>query len=341
MAIVKELYADTFGSHIGKYSERLKLTRKGETLAQAPLMHLETVVVASKGVSISADALAACCERGIPVQFIDSRGEPYAALYAAGLTGTVITRREQLLASLDERGLHLGIAFARGKIENQALLLRYWGRSRKESDPDTAQEFRLCAGEVRDHLAWLDRIDAADVDSARGTILAAEGNAAQKYWAAARLLLPDEYSWPGRSGRGARDQINSLLNYGYGILYQQIQRAIILAGLDPYAGYIHTDRPGKPSLVLDLIEEFRQVAVDRVVFGLAARGYKVPQDEEGRLAEDVRRDFAGKVLKHLETEMRYEGKRHPLRAIIQWQARHIGAYLRGDREAYTPYRMEG
>ncbi|RPJ38185.1 MAG: CRISPR-associated endonuclease Cas1, partial [Chloroflexi bacterium] len=112
MAIVTNLIADTFGAHIGKYSERLKLTKKGETLAEAPLLHLESVLVSSRGVSISADALEACCEKGIPVQFVDSRGEPYAALYSAGITGTVITRREQLLAYFDQRACHLAIAFA-------------------------------------------------------------------------------------------------------------------------------------------------------------------------------------------------------------------------------------
>jgi CRISPR-associated protein Cas1 len=77
--------------------------------------------------------------------------------------------------------------------------------------------------------------------------------------------MPEQYDWPGREGRGAQDPLNSLLNYGYGILYGQVEQAIILAGLDPYAGFLHADRPGKPSLTLDLIEEFRQVAIDRVV----------------------------------------------------------------------------
>src|SRR5258707_15829984 len=107
MPIVAQLIADTFGSHIGKYSERLKITQKGETLAQAPLMHLESVHILSMGVSISADALEACCERGIPLYFLDSRGTPFASIYASGLTGTVLTRREQLRAFDDWRGVRL------------------------------------------------------------------------------------------------------------------------------------------------------------------------------------------------------------------------------------------
>ncbi len=340
MPVVKHLIADQFGTHIGKYSERLKLTQKGEVLAQAPLMHLESVLVASRGVSISADALQACCDRGIPVQFIDRTGDPYDALYAAGLAGTVLTRREQLLAAFDRRSIHLGMAFAAGKITNQAITLKYLAKNRKESDPAVYEELQLCAGEVLDHLAWLETLHGETVDDMRGGLLAAEGNAARKYWGAARLVIPTEYGWTGRTGRGATDPVNSLLNYGYGILYQQVQRAIILAGLDPYAGFVHTDRPGKPSLVLDLIEEFRQAAVDRVVFGLVARGFKVDQDEHGLLGKEVRRTFAKRILDHLEAQMRYQGKRHPLRAIIQSQARQVGSYLRGEHKEYLPYKAE-
>lgn len=338
MPIVKHLIADTFGSHVGKYSERLKITQKGQTLAQAPLIHLDTVSVLSMGVSISADALEACCERGIPIFFIDTTGEPYASIYSSGLAGTVLTRREQLRAYDDQRGALLGVAFATGKIQNQATTLRYLAKTRK--DTPSGNELRLAAGDVLDHLGWLDRLQGNTVDELRGSILAAEGNAAQVYWQAVRAVIPDAYQWPSRVGRGAKDAINSLLNYGYGILYGQMERALVLAGLDPYAGFIHVDRPGKPSLVLDLIEEFRQVAVDRVVFGLAARNFGVEQDEKGRLSEATRRGFADHILQHLEAGVRYGDKRHPLRHVIQMQARRLAAFLRGEQESYLPYKAE-
>lgn len=338
MSIVKHLVADTFGSHIGKYSERIKITQKGTTLAQAPLIHLETLSVLSMGVSISADAMEACCERGIPIFFVDGQGNPFASIYSAGLTGTVITRREQLRAFDDHRGLHLGIAFATGKIQNQSITLKYLAKARK--DTPEGQELMLCAGDVLDHLAWLDKLSGNTIDDIRGHLLSAEGNAARTYWAAVRAILPEEYGWQTREGRGAIDPINSLLNYGYGILYGQIERALVLAGLDPFAGFVHVDRPGKPSLVLDLIEEFRQVAVDRVVFGLANRYFVVEQDEKGLLSLDTRKTFANHVLEHLEAGVRYRGQRHPLRQVIQMQARELVAYLRKERDAYIPFKAE-
>jgi CRISPR-associated protein Cas1 len=127
------------------------------------------------------------------------------------------------------------------------------------------------------------------------------------------------------------------LNYGYGILYGQIERAIILAGLDAYGGFIHADRPGKPSLVLDLIEEFRAPVVDRTVLGLVNKGTKLAQDEKGLLTLETRRLLAERVLARLETAERYERKQQPLRIIIQSQARHIATFVRGDRAQYKPF----
>lgn len=337
MSIVKNLIADQFGSHIGKYSERLRVTQGGETLAQAPLIHLESVSILSAGVSISADALEACCERGIPTYFIDSRGVPYASVYASGLTGTVITRREQLRAYDDKRGVHLAIAFASGKIQNQAITLKYLAKNRMDSpEGKTLQQQSV---EVWEHTAWLEKLAGEDlVENIRDRLMGAEGSAAQVYWEAARLILPAHYGWTAREGRGAKDPVNSLLNYGYGILYGQIERAVVLAGLDPFAGYIHADRPGKPSLVLDLIEEFRQVGVDRVVFGLVNRDFNVVQDDRSRLSEETRRTFAAHILEHLESPVRYNQQKVPLRHAIQMQAREVAAFVRGDRDAYVPFK---
>lgn len=341
MAIVEHLIADQFGTHIGKYSERLKVTQKGETLAQAPLLHLQAVSILSSGVSISSDALEACTERGIPIYFLNSRGEPYASIYAAGLTGTMLTRREQLRAFDDSRGRHLALQFAIGKLQNQAITLKYLGKNRDEGEQ--VADLRLAADALSDSQSKLeqmrDRVDAEmAVEGVRERIMGLEGDAARTYWQAVRPLLPETYGWKSRQGRGASDPINSLLNYGYGILYGQIERALVLAGLDPYAGYLHMDRPGKPSLVLDLIEEFRQTVVDRVVFGLANRRFTVEQDEEKRLSVATRRAFAEHINGHLESESRHNGQRFGLRQIIQLQAREIAAYVCGRRQMYVPFK---
>ncbi len=352
MPVIRNLVVDEFGVHVGKHSERLQVMRLGEgtpserMVSQAPLLHLESVVITGRGVSLSADAIAACTERGIPIFFLDSMGRHYAALYSAGLTGTVMTRRAQLAAvgadldaeALARRGVAAALAFAEGKIRNQANLLRYMGKYRKEAAPDVYAAVEATACQVLAHLEELSPLAGARrVGDVRFQLLGIEGRAAQQYWSAVRQVLPAELGWPGRRGRGARDAVNSALNYGYGILYGQVERALVLAGLDPYGGLVHVDRPGKPSLVLDAIEEFRQAAVDRTVFGLVNRRVRLEQDERGMLTKETRRRLADEVLARLETPARYEKRRQPLRAISQGQARHLATFLRGERSAYEPW----
>lgn len=334
--IIEHLIADEFGTHIGKYSERLRITRGGEKLVEAPVMHLRSVMVLSKGVSISADALAACSENGIPVHYIDETGHAYATLYTAGLTGTILTRREQLYAYTDERAIHFAIALTEAKLLNQAATLKYLAKNR-ESD-DVHGTLNEIATDIEDSTGTLYRLSAGHIDNLRAQIDGIEGAAARRYWAGVREILPEQYGWTERAGRGATDPVNSLLNYGYGILYGKVEQAILLAGLDPYAGFLHADRPGKPSLVLDLIEIFRQVAVDRVVFGLCNRNFVVEQDDAGRISKDTRRSFADHILDRLESNVRHDSKRLPLRFVLQQQARHLASFLRRDCEAFIPFK---
>lgn len=340
MAIVHEIFADVFGSHIGRHSERLMVTKGKTVLMQAPLMHLQQVIMASRGVSISADAIAACCERGIPIFFLSSIGEPYASLYAPGLGGTVLTRRAQLAAYDDERGCGISLAIAAAKINNQAATLKYVAKSRKETDPELYEVLREASIETASQADKLNRLRGMSLDDLRVYLMAFEAQAAIQYWTALRHVVPDMYAWTERATRGATDPVNSLLNYGYGVLRTRVEYALHVAGLDSFAGFIHADRPGKPSLTLDMMEEFRSVAVDRLVIGLVNRRYTVEMTEQGRLQDDVRRSFAGKMKEQLEATVRYDGARSPIRIVIQRQARRLAAYLRGETEAYLPYKAE-
>lgn len=341
MSKIQHLIVDEFGSFVAKHQGRLRVTCQGEQRLDAPIMHLETVLVTGKGVSLSSDVVAACAEEGIPIHFLDSRGQPVGSFYSAGLAATIATRHAQLAARDDSRSLAVALAMAEGKLRNQVNLLKYMSKNRKEKEPAVFEAVRLLADAVQDHLAELDRLRLeplyTTVDSCRGQLLSIEGRAAHQYWQAIGKLLLAEAGWPGRVTQGATDSFNSTLNYGYGILYSQVERALVLAGLDPYAGFLHTDRPGKPSLVFDLVEEFRQTVVDRTVMAIFNRGTAIEMDERGKLTEPARRSLAEKILARLEAAEPYEEKRHPLRQIIQMQARHLATFLRGERSAYTAF----
>jgi CRISPR-associated protein Cas1 len=291
-------------------------------------------------VGISSDVVRVCAEEGIPIHFLNgSAGDDYGTLFASGLTGMALTKRAQLRAYEDARGLALAQAFVSGKIQSQANMLRYAAKYRKDGEPDLYAALTLAATEVLDPLPALAHLSGVVDEASRAALMGGEGRAAARYWQAIALIIPAELSWPGRETQGARDPFNAALNYGYGVLRSQVRQALLLAGLEPNAGFLHADRPGKPSLTLDLIEEFRQAVVDRPLIGQVNRGFAIGQDEAGRLDAPTRKRIVEKVLERLETTEPYEGKRQPLRHILQLQARHIATFVRGERPEYTPFVM--
>lgn len=339
MPIIENLIVEEYGAFVGKKQGRVVVTVKDKTVAEAPILHLQTIVVASNGVSVSSDLLAACCEEGIPIHFVDSLGRAYAAVYSSGLTGTVRTRRAQIKAYDEKIALTLARAIAQAKLQNQAGLLRYAAKYRQESAPTVYARLREAMTEVLVKADEVMRVlpAATHIEALREALLAVEGQGAVHYWNGFAALLPTDLAWPGRTGRGALDPVNSALNYGYGILYGQVERALVLAGLDPYAGFIHADRPGKPSLVLDMVEPFRQAVVDRALLNFLNKGGKIERDEKGLLQETCRKALAERVLDRLERPTDYQDKQFGLRQIIQMQARELSTFLRGDRTSFEPY----
>lgn len=332
-----ELIVEGKGAFIGKHQGRFRITHPQQSTREVPLLHLKHIIIIDSGVSISSDVIQVCSNEGIPIHFLDRRGSAIATLYSAGLTGTVLTRRAQLLAYETASGVAIAKAFVAGKLANQSNLLRYMAKYRKETDVALHTELMLVAIELQDHIYELEQLQAEKIEMIREQILSVEGRAAQRYWAAIASIIPAELQWPGRETRGAMDKLNAALNYGYGILYCQVEQALTLAGLDPYGGYLHADRPGKPSLVLDLIEEFRQTAVDRTIIGLINKHVAIEQDDEQLLTESTRRKIAEKVLERMESSEIYEKKRQALRFILQSQARHLASFVRGEREQYEAF----
>lgn len=337
MSIIKHLFIQDYGAFVSKHQGRLRITVKGERKLDAPLLHLETLTLTDHGVSLSTDAIAACAQYGIPVHIVASRGDPLASMYASALIGTVKTRRAQLLAYADASGFQAACALALGKIRNQAALLKYVAKYRKEKDPELYRLLRDAAIATLGHEQELLALNATCIDEAREQILSSEGRAAKAYWAGVKHLLPAELEWPGRKGRHADDLFNMALNYGYGVLYGEVERAAVLAGLDPYAGFLHTDRPGKPSLVLDLIEPFRPTVVDRTILAMIGKGTALEQDKHGDLEKDTRTRIVEKIHARLDAPERYKGERLSPRAILQAQARELASFLRHDAETFIPY----
>lgn len=310
-------------------------TRARAEQIELPFFRISEIVVASRGVTISSDLIEECCDRGIRMCFLSSNGQPFAMLSSPMLTATVQTRREQMAAYGDRRGVDVARALVVGKLKNQANLLKYFGKYQKDAAPATFQALSRSIRELVRLCRQARQVCGECIDDVRPTLMGMEGASARTYWAGVRALIGERTGFANREHRGATDSVNSALNYGYGILYSQVWGALMNAGLEPFGGFLHVDRPGKPSLVLDLIEEFRQPIVDRAIIALVGKGMAV-EVRDGFLTDASRQTIAQAVLDRLDSEVVFRGRRQLVRSVIQIQARSLATSLRGGG-AYRPF----
>lgn len=333
------LVVDGFGKFVGRKGETIVVREGGKTVARLQPQELEQVIISGKGV-VSTDALRLLAEHGVDVLIVDFRGEVKARLSSPEMR-TVSTRREQYLAYGDERGVGVAKAVIRAKLKNQVAVLQTLAKKRVETVPSLAERLRTAAEEMVKLLPELEEVEGKKVDEVRERIMNLEGRGAQLYWEALAGIF-EGWGFGGRSGRYATDPVNAMLNYGYGILLGEVWRAVHYAGLDPYGGFLHADRPGRPSLVLDLMEEFRPHVVDRMVVGMVSKrmvskeGFEVV-DGVCQMGEEVRRFYLQELLRRLEEEVRFEDLRLTWGGLFLHQARKLARFLRGELERYEGF----
>jgi CRISPR-associated protein Cas1 len=308
-----------------------------KVIYEFPFFRLSEVSVISRGVTLSSDLLMELCQRGVQMNFLHGTGKPYAKITSPMLSAVVKARREQIAALEDERGARFSVLVVANKIANQVKLLRYFGKYLKTSDTETFRQIEDIARDLKQLAQQASKARGNRTHEVRGELMGIEGSSGRMYWQGVQAIISRKVEFFGRIHRGATDRVNALLNYGYGILYAQVWGAVISAGLEPFVGFLHVDRPGKPSLVLDMVEEFRQPVVDRTVISHVNLGERLEM-EGGLLDAETRKIFSQKILDRLESRETYQGKKYQIRSIIQIQARNLASFLRGERD-YRPFRF--
>ena len=162
-----------------------------------------------------------------------------------------------------------------------------------------------------------------------------EGYASTFYWEMMIKHLNEYVVFEKRQHQGATDLVNSMLNYGYAILYSRVWEAIIRARLNPHISFLHAPHHGKPTLAFDLIEEFRQQAVDKVVFALITRGEEM-KVAKGLLTPETKTRLAAKVLERMNRKENFRGRTLRLIEIIHLQARNMASFIENGIK-YKPY----
>jgi CRISP-associated protein Cas1 len=332
-----QLFVSGFGLSLGKQSERIAIRHKRKTVAQIPFLRLQEVVIGARGVNVTSDIIEALCQRGIRLAFLTGTGRPYALLTSPLLTATVETRKAQLRTLDAAHGVAMARWIVAGKTRNQAKLLLYFARNRPAPQ---AEKFRAAALSIKQITKKVLALDGTSCAAIRPTLQGLEGAAGRMYWENISQMIPgsDGFSRHLPPVNVIHSTVNSALNYGYGILNSHVWGAVMNAGLEPFAGLIHTDRSGKPSLVLDLMEEFRQPVVDRPIFAWIAKG-GMPQLLGGLLDTPSKEAVAMRVIGRLSSLEPHRGKNHQVRSIIQMQARLAGSAFRELKE-YRPFSFQ-
>lgn len=326
---MKRIIAVTgYGTKVASTGNRFVIKNK-ENKNEISADEVSEIILQGKALNITTSAIMLAIKNRIPIFLITSFGKPYAIINPLIVSGTVLTRREQYMALNDGRGLTLAREFVHGKIKNQERLLRLRANYITKNSKDKSVEVR----EIANMLASI----ANEVYNKDNTqeLLELEAKASKDYWKGFGLLLPEELGFKAREHRGARDPVNSLLNYAYGFLLTRVLDAIILAGLDPYAGFLHSDRPGRPSLALDLIEEFRQPVVDYTILKiLRLKELKLDKIvEDGKLTKEA----ITILIKALKERLEDNIDTHDISYHIVEQARNVARFLRREINVYRPF----
>ena len=309
-----QIIINKYGSSIQKSGELFKIFSDGKTTKISP-KRVESIVI-SNGVSVSSDVVMMSLKNNIEIYIIDQYGNPIGRFWHARMGSTVKIRRAQLLSSMDTRGLKFGLQWINGKFENQIKFLKNMQnrRTRLSAEIQNAVNSMLT---IREKINILE----GNIDDIRNTILGLEGAAGRIYWNIYGKFMSGGFEFKGRTFRPAEDEINAIINYGFGFLYRIVEKGIILSGLDPYIGFVHSDNYNKISLVFDVIEKYRIWVEDCIISMLSKKQLKKSYFENVSagfyLNEEGKKAFIPTFNEYLDKTILYKNRNIQRRNVIQ------------------------
>jgi CRISPR-associated protein Cas1 len=313
--------------------ERLKVTLKDQTLMDIPMIKVSQVVLFGR-VTVTPFTVEALLGRDIELCYLTEYGRFVGRLHSSFSKNSLL-RREQYRASFEEsRTLSLAKRFVAGKLAN----MRTYMVRVQRNDPSPSLETAI------------DRIKAAEgavenspsLDVVRGH----EGEGSAAYFSVFQGFIRAEgFTFERRVKRPPKDPVNSLLSFGYVLLANDLNSAVNTVGFDPYIGFLHADKYGKPSLPLDLMEEFRPVIVDSAVLTcinkriIAPDDFEVAMGDVYKLKDDARKKFLVQYEERKNTEIKHPvtGDTVSYLRCFELQARFLAKFLMGEIGGYPPF----
>ncbi|MEQ8209469.1 MAG: type I-C CRISPR-associated endonuclease Cas1c [Lacipirellulaceae bacterium] len=332
------LFVTTDGAYLAKDGQAVVVRVEKETRLRIPLHNLESIACFGR-VGVSPALMGACAEAGVSISLHSLHGKFLAAVVGYS-PGNVLLRRAQYRAADDEkRTCEIARSVVLGKLANcRNVLLR---TARDSGDTERTERLQAVAKRLSASVVEVKAADSAD--RVRGL----EGEAAVQYFGAMNDLVGSSdraFQFTKRSRRPPRDAINALLSLVYTLLLHDVRSACEAVGLDAAVGFLHRDRPGRPSLALDLMEEFRPALADRVMLTLVNRGQVsaagfTTGETGGVTMDDATRKkvlVAWQERKQEEILHPYLQERVTVGLLMHLQARLLARYLRDDIDAYPP-----
>ncbi|MDY7006602.1 MAG: type I-D CRISPR-associated endonuclease Cas1d [Cyanobacteriota bacterium] len=318
---------------IGKNDERLVVKADKQKLLDIPLIKVDGVVILGRA-TVSPAVVMELLSRHIPLSFLTANGK-YLGRLEPEMTKNIFVRSAQWKAAeKPEQAIHVVKGFVRGKLKNyRNILLR---RQRESSELD----FDLPLKKLEGAIAPINSTN--NIDSLRGL----EGAGSAAYFGCFNQLIKgSDFTFEARRRRPPTDPVNSLLSFGYSLLRHDVQSAVNIVGFDPYLGYLHYERYGRPSLALDLMEEFRPLVVDNMVLSVLNKRLLTPADftsEPISGAVSLSKEGLKIFLRAYEQKKQTQFK-HPViqrkcsyQEAFEIQGRLLAKYLMGETDKYPP-----
>jgi CRISPR-associated protein Cas1 len=337
--LLNTLYVTTQGAYLARDGETVLVKVEQEVALRVPIHTLASVVCFGR-VSASPPLMGLCGERGVAMAYFTESGR-FLARVEGPVSGNVLLRREQYRRSDDPEGTaEIARSAVIAKVANCRTVLLRAAREKPESASRPAlDETARRLGKIVEELQ-----KPMEVDTVRGH----EGDAARMYFGVFDHLITeskDAFFFRERSRRPPLDRLNALLSFLYTLLTHDVAAALEGVGLDPAVGYLHRDRPGRPSLALDLVEELRPVMADRLAVSLINRrqidGEGFRRTESGAVEMDAatRKEVLVAYQKRKQEEILhpYLKERVALGIVAHVQAMLLARHLRGDVPAYPSF----
>lgn len=337
--LLNTLYVSSQGSYLRKEGETIVVERDHVKALQLPI-HTIGDVVCFGDVLCSPFLLGFCAERGITVSFLTEYGKFLAAVHGP-ISGNVLLRKQQYRMSDDQcTSTNIAKNCVRGKLANSRLVM-----NRIVRDHESKVDVEAIRGASRTIDRLIDQLEAAtDTDAVRGI----EGLGAAEYFAVFDHLVVDQkdtFRFKERNRRPPLDPINALLSFLYTIITHDIRSALETVGLDPAVGFLHRDRPGRPSLALDMIEEFRPAIADRIALSLINRrqingkGFTIASNGAVVMDDETRKTVLIEYQNRKRDEIyhQYIDEKIPIGLLYFVQANLLARFIRGDIDGYPPF----